>query len=193
MPETRAKSIELPQFHGNSKDNISAKAWLNYVETCKTLAEWTDAQTANYAQLALRDIAAEWAENLKRAKNTARNSWPTFKPLFEDRFYRRPTVSEKSSLQDSLKQRKDEKVRDFYDRVDAAHYVLDEDYPDAAADATDAQKLQHEASKLAHHKCNVFLAFLAGLVSDIKSKVELKDPKTLEDRVRRQQPTRVDV
>ena len=60
------------------------------------------------------------------------------------------------------------KVRDFYDRVDAAHYVLDEDYPDAAADA---QKWQHEASKLAHHKCNVFLAFLA----DIKSKVELKD------------------
>ena len=69
------------------------------------------------------------------------------------------------------------KVRDFYDRVDAAHYVLDEDYPDAAADATDAQKWQHEASKLAHHKCNVFLAFLA----DIKSKVELKDPKTLEE------------
>ena len=84
-------------------------------------------------------------------------------------------------------------MRDFYDRVDAAHYVLDEDYPDAAADATDAQKWQLEASKLAHHKCNVFLAFLAGLVSDIKSKVELKDPKTLEDRVRRQQPTRVDV
>ena len=28
-------------------------------------------------------------------------------------------------------------MRDFYDRVDAAHYVLDEDYPDAAADATD--------------------------------------------------------
>ena len=66
------------------------------------------------------------------------------------------------------------KVRDFYNRVDAAHYVLDEDYPDAAADA---QKWQHEASKLAHHKCNVFLAFLA----DIKSKVELKDPKTLEE------------
>ena len=72
-------------------------------------------------------------------------------------------------------------MRDFYDRVDAAHYVLDEDYPDAAADATDAQKWQHEASKLAHHKCNVFLAFLAGLVGDIKSKVELKDPKTLEE------------
>ena len=183
MAETRAKAIELPQFHGNSKDNISAKSWINYVETCQNLANWSDAQTANYARLALRDIAADWSDNLTLAKNANRNLWSTFKPLFEKRFYRTPTISEKSSLQDSLKQRKDESVKDFYDRVDAAHYILDEDFPPPEAGATADQVTQHSASLLAHHKCNVFMAFLAGLLEEIKGKVELKDPKTLEDLV----------
>ena len=34
---------------------------------------------------------------------------------------------------------------------------------------------------LAHHKCNVFMAFLAGLLEEIKGKVELKNPKTLDE------------
>ena len=176
---TRTKAIEIPIFNGTSKDSMSTRAWIHYVERCKRIANWTDDKTAEYAQLALREIAADWIENLTEARNADIDSWPTFKALFEARFHKKATLAERTVIKASLTQNKNESIQDFYDRVDSGNYILDENWPPLAEGATAAQITQDANAKASHHKVNVFNDFLQGMNPEIRAQVVLQNPTTL--------------
>ena len=170
----KVKGFEIPYFYG-SDDKISAKAWTTFIDNVQQISTWTDAVTAQYAYLALRDKAADWAYNQKQGRNERMNSWITLKQDFETRFHRDATLSEESALQDSLIQKKNESVNDFYDRVESAQYVFDQNWAPLAAGANAAAIAQDNASKKASHDYGLRREFLRGLREDIKKVVVLKD------------------
>ena len=177
----KPKGFEIPYFYGSSQDNLLAKNWTAAIDNAADLGNWTPQNTAQTAYMAMRDKAANWINNQRRGGNEAVNSWTTLKPLFEKRFHKTATLSQECALQDSLYQKKDESVNDFYDRVDSAQYVFDEKWPALEENATQAQRTQDAASKKASHKQGVYEKFLKGLKKNIKEVVVLKQVANLED------------
>ena len=56
---------KLPYYRGNSKDTLSAHAWLDAVDRAATLNKWDAKLAAGGAADALREGANTWRENLQ--------------------------------------------------------------------------------------------------------------------------------
>ena len=90
-------------------------------------------------------------------------------------------MAERAELLYGLKQRKDEKVLDFADRVDGAQYIFDESWPEMAADADANAIARDNEAKGAAHKSGAFDKFIIGLRENIKREVLLKNPGSFDD------------
>ena len=81
------------------------------------MQKWSDKQTLDAADLALFGIAAEWKAAQMEANTEVFQDLKLFKAAFVKRFAIQQSSVESIKLAMELKQRSDEKVRDFYDRV----------------------------------------------------------------------------
>ena len=77
---------ELPQFFGNSKDTLTADAFINRVETAAEGLGWEDADIYKGFRHALRENAEEWIGMLREIDHEFDTLWTVIKPKFRVAF-----------------------------------------------------------------------------------------------------------
>ena len=109
-------SGEAPPCYG-TKGGHSAQIWITSLEKLQGDQRWSDKQTLDAAELTLFGIAAEWKAAQMEANTEVFQNLKLFKAAFVKRFAIQQSSVESIKLVMELKQKSDEKVRDFYDRV----------------------------------------------------------------------------
>ena len=183
-------SVQIPYFYGDpDHDVMPISAWIVQVTNCKGISGWTDPNTALSAQLTLRGKASTWLQNELVFGNTAGClNWEEHEPnnlptLLKKRFHSLPTLAQKSQLLAALKQKADEKIMDFFDRVYAAILILFEDFPPPTAAApgppTNAEIATNKEQKKVALQQQVKLIFASGVVESIREELVSSDADTL--------------
>ena len=113
--ETKGPS-RVPPYYG-TEGGHSAQIWITGLEKLQGVQKWSDKQTLDAADLALFGIAAEWKAAQMEANTEVFQDLKLFKAAFVKRFAIQQSSVESIKLVMELKQKTDEKVRDFYDRV----------------------------------------------------------------------------
>ena len=171
--------FELAHFYDDpARDSLSITQWIQLITRAMALANWTDETAAKAAQMALRGPAAVWSSNLIEAEATGIDKWSTFMPLVEARFKKPTTLAQKAQLQAGLVQKPNEPVMTFWDRVNAASYLLVDDFPamTQGADAAQYKKSKQDARELTFRQ-----HFVAGLAPAVREQLISRDPTTLDE------------
>ena len=183
------RGVSVPEWWGEPlKDRCSIQGWIKQVDSAATLAEWNDERTAKLAYLSLRGKSMQWALNQTYDDPNKWNTWNGaggLKLALQNRYTRRQTLSEITSLRESLLQGQNELVVDYYDRVHTTNYLIDSQQwePVVLNQAGDNNQAveNDKLSRKKHHKINVMNDFAHGLREDIKSLVMIQDPQTPDD------------
>ena len=77
---------DLPAFHGNEKDTITAESITTRVEAAAEALTWDDAATFNNFSLAMRSNAEKWLTLQADIRPDFVKSWIYIKPLFREAF-----------------------------------------------------------------------------------------------------------
>ena len=77
---------DLPAFHGNEKDTITAESITTRVEAAAEALAWDDAATFNNFSLAMRSNAEKWLMLQADIRPDFARSWTYIKPLFRVAF-----------------------------------------------------------------------------------------------------------
>jgi hypothetical protein len=197
-----SSKIVIP-YYNPAKSEISAKAWVGYVEMARDSAgvnaagapNWTDKQTVTNAMLLLQGTANTWVEHILESRGPELDSWVKFKASFRERFIRSLTLTEKMNLRD-LKMTGSESCRDFFDRcnnninlffedewqtlvIGERHAGLPWDKPNVAVTEAhiNTSKKFHDKAKNIELK----LAYVTGLKESIKKQVLFQQAETLDD------------
>ena len=175
LPVLTTSIAKVPPFSGSSSDNISPSLWLSNLKNLSASNRWSNDQCLNNALLALQGPAGIWKETESKLTPASFATWDAFKDAFLERFQPSTTAVEAVKLVSNLKQKQDESVRDFFDRVN--HMVImscqdslkkrREQWPDAEKDA---QQKGFEAAQQHFIQAN----FVNGLKPSIRSLVESK-------------------
>jgi hypothetical protein len=197
-----SSKIVIP-YYNPAKSEISAKAWMGYVEMARDSAgnnasgdpNWTEKQTVTNAMLLLQGTANTWVEHILESKGEELRSWAKFKKSFRERFIRSLTLTEKMNLRD-LKMTGSESCRDFFDRCNNNINLFFEDewqtlilndqnpgipWNEPNVVVTAAHIL---TSKRFHDKAKdieLKLAYVTGLKESIKKQVLFQQAETLDE------------
>ena len=113
--ETKGPS-RVPPYYG-TEGGHSAQIWITGLEKLQGVQKWSDKKTLDAADLALFGIAAEWKAAQMEANTEVFQDLKLFKAAFVKRFAIQQSSVESIKLMMELRQKSDEKVRDFYDSV----------------------------------------------------------------------------
>ena len=197
-----SSKIVIP-YYNPAKSDISAKAWIGYVEMARDSAgnnaegepNWTEKQTVTNAMLLLQGTASTWVEHILESQGEELKSWAKFKKSFKERFIRSLTLTEKMNLRD-LKMTGSESCRDFFDRCNNNIQIFFEDewqtlikdeenpgipWDNPGVKVTDAHIT---TSKKFHDKAKdieLKLAYVTGLKESIKKQVLFQQAETLDE------------
>jgi hypothetical protein len=116
--------VSLPLFNGHEVP-IRADNYVRMVEQLAAINKWSSEATINAASLNLRETANTWAVVYFK-KHPEVKDWKVFKQAFLERFHRKTTIADKQALISRLKQRPNEGVDDFMDRVHLTLADVDE-------------------------------------------------------------------
>ncbi len=108
----------LTWFKGNTKDTITAEAWIDQVDRHITVLHWSPEQTAGAAIEAMREDANIWRENLGYSSETKPliTDWTLLRPVFLARFTKLKNRAARVQALGQLKQG-NESVHAYHDRV----------------------------------------------------------------------------
>ena len=197
-----SSKIVIP-YYNPAKSDISAKAWIGYVEMARDSAgdnsegepNWTEKQTVTNAMLLLQGTASTWVEHILESQGEELKSWAKFKKSFKERFIRSLTLTEKMNLRD-LKMTGSESCRDFFDRCNNniniffedewQTLILEDQNPGIPWDAPGVKvtAAHISTSKKFHDKAKdieLKLAYVTGLKESIKKQVLFQQAETLDD------------
>ena len=180
MTDIDIKLTRLEPFYGQkTKDTVTAKAWAEAVDYAQKVTTIDDEKAAAYAAAALKGEAGMWLQSQRERKNAEINAWSTMKKAFLAWFHEKRTAAQRQELQRSLKQRHDETVRAFYNRVDLACFNMEEDWPVPAQGARNEYKEGYNQAKNDLHDVMLRDYFLAGLKAEVRDVVLTANPETL--------------
>ena len=171
----RTTTARAPPFSGSSSDTYSPSLWLNNLDNLGECSKWSDDQRLKGALLSLQGAAGIWRETESQLSPVSFATWAAFKTAFLERFQPSTTAVEAVKLVSNLRQKADESVRDFFDRVN--HMVI--------MSCQDALKKEKEAWGAAHQEERskgfesaqqhfISANFVNGLRPAIRSLVEAK-------------------
>ncbi len=89
-------------------------------------------QTAEAAIKALTDKAATWSDNLVKESPEVKSDWQNLKLKLQYRFGKIKSLSDRVRIVLSLNQRAKESSEDFFDRVSARLYDVEQEVLDSA-------------------------------------------------------------
>ena len=104
----------VPPYYG-TEGGHSAQIWITGLEKLQGVQKWSDKQTLDAADLALFGIAAKWKAAQMEANTEVLQDLKLFKADFVKHFAIQQFSLESIKLVMELKQKTDEKVRDFSD------------------------------------------------------------------------------
>ena len=123
------RSTEMPLFFGRKdKDTITARLFIDRIETAARVANWDDARKLSEIYLVLRDRAVIWWNSLEDA-GIDRNNWNAVKNEFLASYEPRYTAKITCANFTELTQRQGEGVHDYYLRVHDAFSKMCEAKP----------------------------------------------------------------
>lgn len=151
----------IPVFHGTAP--FDAEGWLDLVERAKVQFSWNDYQVSAIAKNKLAGPAAIWMRALEKLNPEGFHTWigheRGFKKRFEEKFL--PPKTDQSAIVAVLdmKQRPNEKVSDYFDRVVLAVDKVNHNIPDTEKKSIAYQKTFHT---------HISTFFAAGLKTEIR-------------------------
>ena len=114
-----------PKYDG-VEDELTVLSYCDEVELWKMSGAISDEAAAAAVIMNFTGAAKEWKAAEMRQSNNALNKWSTLKKAIKERF-----ITKKANLSQDLKQRKDETVSRFFDRVRDAVYLMHRDASEA--------------------------------------------------------------
>ena len=153
---------KLPGF-AEPKD-VSARAFLDLLQSIQSTFKWDDVQTINAAISAFKGKARDWYEATLYREPKTFATYDEFERAFLERFKPSKNSATQVRTLSNLYQRPEESVVDFLDRIDVALIAIcREAMPKAAAKRAGAAIIQGHFT---------VLLFLNGLLPSIKASVE---------------------
>ena len=209
------RSTDIPLFYGNKqKDNVSAQQLVDRIDRAAIIAKWDQSIGAvgNYDEIAiataagevagakrrcdelylcLRDKAMSWYHTLDDTPDVDPNLWTDLRKEFLEAYAPRYTARTLCVSLQELRQRGEENVQDYYNRVSDAFrtaYQIKQDNlrnftgtADERGGATEEEAHTINLAgvqKMQRHMMNTI--FLGGLREELRSKV-LEDENEIED------------
>jgi hypothetical protein len=188
------RTTDIPLFYGvKEKDTITPQQLVERLDRAARVAKWQDDELkCDQFFLSLRDEALKWANTLDNLIGFDKNNWDEVKKKFLEAYA--PKFSAKAlciSFQD-LKQKGQEDVQTFYNRVSETFRNAYSTKPDhvttyvgdlhGAAQA-DANRIMSQGLKRME-LLMMNTVFMGGLREDIRTKVLEEGPTQIEDSVK---------
>lgn len=191
------RSTDIPLFYGRSdKDTITPNQLIERIERAARVANWNnDERRCDEFFLCLREKAISWFNTLDNIAGFDKKNWNDVKTEFLEAYATKYTAKTLVTCFQDLKQKADENVQDFYNRVSDVFrdaYLVKPDHVITFA-GPDADRLGLTLAQV-----NGFLkigienmqrlmmntVFLGGLKEEIRLKVLETGPTQIRDSVR---------
>jgi hypothetical protein len=114
-----SRSTDIPLFYGRKdKDSFSPHQLLERINRAKHVANWAnDERVCDEFYLCLRDGAISWSNTLENIPNFDKNDWTQVQAKFLAAYATKFTARTLCTSFQDLRQKSDETVQDFYNRV----------------------------------------------------------------------------
>ena len=187
------RSMDIPLFYGvEAKDSITPHQLVKRVERAARVANWAnDERKCDEFFLCLRDQGIAWANTLDNIPGFDQKNGTAVKTEFIAAFAPRFTAKTLCTSFQDLKQKSDEPVQLFYNRVSEVFRDAYMIKPDHVLTATRVgASTQDEADKIrlqgvmAMQLLTMNTVFLGGLKEDIRSKVLETGPTLIQESVK---------
>lgn len=168
------KALSLPDFTNTEKDKHKARAFIRTLETTARLSGWNPEEMSAAAQTCLKGQAGQWLFNSQKdiKGRVAFQEWKEFKKAFLARFHTGHTVMEKNEMIAKLKQKPNEDVLTFIDRIKYTQYILEEDELEPPMNAPENVLEFLENKETAKHNSEVLQKFYMGAKEEIRYAVQ---------------------
>ena len=174
----QGKVLTIPEFAAPTEGQ-SAELWISNLKRLKLTAGATDDQALNAALCALKGTAGLWRENLEMENHPACSNLATFYEEFVKRFGRERSASDLLGLLKNLKQKPNEPVRDFADRINLNLLTLGNAMKGKLADlATQPETDQRNAGFMTAFMNLRPIYFCSGLLEYLRTKIEPRYSET---------------
>ena len=174
----QGKVLTIPEFAAPTEGQ-SAELWISNLKRLKLTAGATDDQALNAALCALKGTAGLWRENLEMENSPACTNLATFYEEFVKRFGRERSASDLLGLLKNLKQKPNEPVRDFADRINLNLLTLGNAMKGKLADlATQPETDQRNAGFMTAFMNLRPIYFCSGLLEYLRTKIEPRYSET---------------
>jgi hypothetical protein len=113
------RTTDIPLFYGRKgKDTIEPQQYIERLERAATVAQWPDDQRrCDEFVLSLRDGALSWYSTLDNIIGFQKNVWNDLKAKFLEAYAPKYSAKALCICFQDLRQKNDETVQDFYNRV----------------------------------------------------------------------------
>jgi len=113
------RTTDIPVFHGRqSKDTIQPQQLIERLEKAARVAGWDqDQRKCDEFSLSLRDNALSWYNTLDNIIDFDKNNWAELKKKFLEAYAPKYSAKALCICFQDLRQKNDENVQDFYNRV----------------------------------------------------------------------------
>jgi Retrotransposon gag protein len=113
------RTTDIPLFYGRKgKDTIEPQQYIERLERAATVAQWPDDQRrCDEFVLSLRDNALSWYSTLDNIIRFRKNVWDDLKKKFLEAYAPKYSAKALCICFQDLRQKNDETVQDFYNRV----------------------------------------------------------------------------
>jgi hypothetical protein len=113
------RTTDIPLFYGKkSKDTIQPQQYIERLEKAARVAQWPDDQRrCDEFTLSLRENALSWYNTLDNIIGFNKNNWNDLKAKFLEAYAPKYSAKALCICFQDLRQKSDETVQDFYNRV----------------------------------------------------------------------------
>jgi hypothetical protein len=191
------RSTDIPLFYGRKdKDTISPHQLLERINRAKRVANWPDDErVCDEFYLCLRDRAISWSNTLDNIPGFNKNNWADVQREFLAAYATKFTARTLCTSFHDLRQKSDETVQDFYNRVSEVFrdaFLVKPDHvtvhDGTAAERFDLTEVQAQAlMKRGIDNMQLLVMntmFIGGLKSEIRDKVLETGPTRVQESVK---------
>ena len=174
------RSTDIPLFYGRKeKDTISPQQLLDRLDRAQGIAEWNEERVCDEFYMCLREKAISWYHTLENIVGFNQANWQDLKTEFLNAYAPRFTARTLCTSFQDLKQRTDENVQDFYNRVSDVFRDAYQVKPAAVtADVGERHALTQAQANVVRNRGIMAMqllvmntVFLGGLREEIRTKV----------------------
>jgi hypothetical protein len=122
----------IRHFTGEENTDYPVGRFINSVDQLSTSLKLDSSQTSIVAVAFTAGIAATWVNNLIQESPEIKKDWPRLKEKLQGRFGKILSLTERVRILQGLNQKGKESSEDFYDRVSAKLYSVEQEVLNSA-------------------------------------------------------------